>query len=65
MENLEHRLEKMRFGSFRHVKLRDENSILRRAMELEVEGRRSVGSSKKTWSKDDDDDDDDDDDEHF
>ena len=29
----------------------DENSILKRAMELEVEGRRSVGRPKKTWSK--------------
>ena len=29
----------------------DENSILRRAMELEVEGRRTVGKPKKTWSK--------------
>ena len=36
---------------FGHVKLRDENSILRRVMELEVEGRRPVGRPKKTWSK--------------
>ena len=36
---------------FGHVKCRDENSILRRAMELEVEGRRLVGRPKKTWSK--------------
>ena len=34
-----------------HIKLRDENSILRRAMELKVEGRRPVGRPKKTWSK--------------
>ena len=34
-----------------HVKRRDKNSILRRAMELEVEGRRPVGRPKKTWSK--------------
>ena len=34
-----------------HVKCRDENSILRRVMELEVEGRRPVGRPKKTWSK--------------
>ena len=32
VENLEHRLRKMRFG---YVKCRDENSILKRAMELE------------------------------
>ena len=29
----------------------DENSILRRAMELEVEGRRPVARPKKAWSK--------------
>ena len=34
-----------------HVKCRDENSILRRVMELEVKGRRPVGRPKKTWSK--------------
>ena len=34
-----------------HIKLRDENSILRRVMELKVEGRRPVGRPKKTWSK--------------
>ena len=33
------------------VKRRDENRILRRAMELNVEGRRPVDSPKKTWSK--------------
>ena len=36
---------------FGYVKCRDEYSILRRAMELEVEGRRPVGRPKKTWSK--------------
>ena len=36
---------------FGHVKCRNENSILRRVMELEVEGRRPVGRPKKTWSK--------------
>ena len=30
---------------------KDENSILRRVMELEVEGRRPVGRPKKTWIK--------------
>ena len=34
-----------------NVKHRNENSIPRRAMELEVEGRRQVGRPKKTWSK--------------
>ena len=34
-----------------HVKHRYENSILRRAIELEVEGRGPVGRPKKTWSK--------------
>ena len=41
----------MRLRWFGHVKCRDENSILRRAMELKVEGRRPVGKPKKTWSK--------------
>ena len=36
---------------FGHVKHRDENSILRRVMELEMEEKRLVGRSKKTWSK--------------
>ena len=53
MENLEHRLRKARLRWFGHVKHRDENSncILRSALELEVEGRRSVSRPKKTWSK--------------
>ena len=51
MENLEHRLRKMRLRWFGHVKRRDKNSILRRVMELEVESRRPVGRPKKTWSK--------------
>ena len=39
VDNLEHRLRKMRLRWFGHVKRRDENSILcRRVMELEVEG---------------------------
>ena len=41
----------MRLRWFGHVKRRDENSILRRAMVLVVEGRRPVGRSKKTGSK--------------
>ena len=36
---------------FWSCKRRDENSILRKAMGLEVEGRRPVGRPKKTWSK--------------
>ena len=52
VENLEHRLRKTRLRRFGHVKCRDENSILWRAMELKVEGRRPVvGRPKKTWSK--------------
>ena len=51
VENQEHRLRKTRLRWFGHVKRRDENSILRRAMKLEVEGRRPVGRPKKTWSK--------------
>ena len=48
VENLEHRLRKMRLRRFGHVKRRDENRILRSAMEPEVEGRRPVGRPKKT-----------------
>ena len=51
MENLEQRLRKMRLRWFGHVKRRDENSILRRAMEREMEGRRPVGRPNKIWSK--------------
>ena len=50
MENLEHRLRKTILRWFGHVKCKNENSILRRAMELEVEGRRPVGRPKKTPS---------------
>ena len=46
VENLEHRLRKTWLRWFGHVKRRDENSILRRVMELEVEGRRPVGKPK-------------------
>ena len=38
MEILEHRLRKTRLRWFGHIKPRDENSILRRVLELEVEG---------------------------
>ena len=48
VENLEHRLRKMRLRWIGHVKRRDENSILRRAIELKVKGRRPVGRPKKT-----------------
>ena len=53
MENLEHlyKLRKTRLRWFGHVKRRYENSILRRAMELKVEDKMSVGRPKKTWSK--------------
>ena len=49
VENLEHRSMNLRW--FGHVKRRDENSIRRRAMELEVEGRRPLGRPKMNWSK--------------
>ena len=53
VENLEHRLRKMRLRWFGHVKHRDVYNILtcRRAMELKVEARRPVDRPKKTWSK--------------
>ena len=51
VENLEIRLRKMRLRWFGHVKRRDENSKLWRAMELEVESKRPLGRPKKIWSK--------------
>ena len=48
VENFEHKLGKMRLRWFGHVNCRDENSILRRAIVLELEGRRPVGRPKKT-----------------
>ena len=50
VENLEHRLRKTRLRWFGHLKLRDENSILSRVMELEMENKRPVGRPKKAWS---------------
>ena len=46
--NLEHKLRKTKLRWFSHVKRRDEISILRRSMELEVESKRAVGRPKKT-----------------
>ena len=51
VENLEHRLRKTILRWFGCVKRRDENSIVRSAMKLEVESRRPVDRRKKTWSK--------------
>ena len=51
LENLDYRLMKTRLKWFGHVKRRDENSILRRAVELAVRSRRSVRKPKKTWTK--------------
>ena len=47
VENPEHRLSKMGLRLFIYVESRDENSILRRVMELEVEGRKPVDRRKK------------------
>ena len=44
-------IRKMRLKWFSHVERKEENRALRRAMKLEVEDRRPVGSPKKTWSK--------------
>ena len=46
VENLKHRLRKTELRWFGH-----ENSILRRGIMLEMEGRRPVGRPKKTLSK--------------
>ena len=49
VENLEHRLRKTKLRWFGHVKCRDENIILRSAMELW--GRIIIGSITKTEKK--------------
>ena len=49
--SLEHRLREMRLRWLALVKRRDENSILRKPIELEVEDRRPVGRPKRAWSK--------------
>ena len=36
---------------FDHVKRRDENNMLWKAMELEVEGRTPISRPKKSWIK--------------
>ena len=51
VENLEHRLKKMRLRWFGNIKHREKNSILWSEMQLELKGRRPVGRPKKTWSK--------------
>ena len=51
VENLELGFRKTRLRWFGHVKHRDENSIFKSVMELEVEDRRPVGRPKKIWSK--------------
>ena len=51
VENLEYRLWKIRLRWIGHVNRWDKNSIFRRAMEMEVEGRSPVGRPKKAWSK--------------
>ena len=50
VENLEHRLRKIRLRWFGRVKRMDENNILYflwRAMELEVEGRKPVVGQRR------------------
>ena len=42
-------LRKQRLRWFGHVKRMEENSILRRAMNLQLNGRKPVGRPKKTW----------------
>ena len=49
MEDLEDRLRRARLRWFGHVRRRDEGRILRRAVELEVAGKRLVGRPRKTW----------------
>ena len=49
VEDLKDRLRRARLRWFGHVTRREEGHILRRAVELEVAGKRLVGRPKKTW----------------
>ena len=51
VENIGDSIRKARLRWFGHVRRREQNNILRRAMNLEVEGRRPVGGPRKTWRK--------------
>ena len=45
------RLRRARLRWFGHVRRREEGHILRRAVELEVAGKRPVGRPRKTWKQ--------------
>ena len=49
LEEISSVLRKRRLRWFGHVKRREENSILRRAMNLQINGRKPVGRPKKPW----------------
>ena len=51
MEDLEDRMRRARLRWFGHVRRREEGHIhvLRRAVELEMVGKRPVGRPRKTW----------------
>ena len=52
VENLEDRLRRARLRWFRHVKRREEGHILRRAIELEMAGKRLVGRPEgREWRR--------------
>ena len=51
VEDIRDRMRRIRLRWFGHVKRREENNILRRVYELEVEGRRPVGRPKKSWRR--------------
>ncbi len=51
LEGLEELLHKTRLRWFGHVRRREEEHILRRALNFEVEGRRPPGGPRKTWIK--------------
>ena len=51
LESLVVVLKRARLRWFGHVVRRDEGDILKRAMNFEVEGSRTVGRPKKTWRK--------------
>ena len=49
VENILNKLKRQRLRWYGHVRRREESHILRRAMDMDVTGRRRIGRPKKTW----------------
>ena len=51
MDEVETVMKERRLKWYGHVRRREEENPVRRVMDLEVDGRRSPGRTKKTWKK--------------